>query len=203
MQQIGGVPETKRGDGTVKTSARIEEVVATAAAGSATTTFEEVYAQYFPFVWRCLRGLGITAASLDDAAQDVFLVVHRQLATFRGQSSLRTWLFGIVRNVASNHRRSARRRGTEPAPVGVELADPGADPLQRAQSAEAAAFIQSFLLRIGERKQMVFMLAVIEEMPIPEVAAALAIPVNTAYTRLRAARADFQRALRAKEASHG
>jgi RNA polymerase sigma-70 factor (ECF subfamily) len=202
LQQIGGAPETNLGDGTVKTSARIEEVAAPAPEGGA-ASFDEVYAEHFPFVWRCLRGLGVAVAALDDAAQDVFLVVHRQLASFRGQSSLRTWLFGIVRNVASNHRRGARRKATEPAPAGEEPAHPGAGPLERAQDAEAAAFIQSFLLRVGERKQLVFMLAVIEEMTIPEVAATLCIPLNTAYTRLRSVRADFQRALRAKEGRHG
>jgi RNA polymerase sigma-70 factor (ECF subfamily) len=96
-----------------------------------------------------------------------------------------------------------RRKATEPAPAGEEPAHPDAGPLERAQDAEAAAFIQSFLLRVGERKQVVFMLAVIEEMTIPEVAAALSIPLNTAYTRLRSVRADFQRALRAKEGRHG
>ena len=167
------------------------------------TTFEEVYAQHFPFVWRCLRGLGVGVPSLDDAAQDVFLVVHRQLPSFRGESSLRTWLFGIVRSVASNHRRGARRKATEPAPSDGEPAHPAAGPLERAQDAEAAAFIHSFLARLGERKQGVFLLAMIEEMTIPEVAAALSIPINTAYTRLRSVRADFQRALRAKEGRDG
>lgn len=187
----------------MKTSARIEEVAATVPEGGA-ASFEEVYTQHFPFVWRCLRGLGVAGLALDDAAQDVFLVVHRQLPTFRGQSSLRTWLFGIVRNVASNHRRGVRRKATEPAPAaGEEAAHPAPSPLERAQDAEAAAFIQSFLLRIGERKQLVFMLAVIEEMTIPEVAAALSIPLNTAYTRLRSVRTDFERALRAREGRHG
>jgi RNA polymerase sigma-70 factor (ECF subfamily) len=133
----------------------------------------------------------------------VFLVVHRRLPSFRGESSLRTWLFSIVRNVASNHRRGAQRKATEPVPAeAFEAAHPGAGPLERAQDAEAAAFIQRFLQGLGARKRDMFLLAVIEEMTIPEVAAALSIPVNTAYTRLRAVRADFQRALRAKESRH-
>ncbi|HEY3498366.1 MAG TPA: sigma-70 family RNA polymerase sigma factor, partial [Polyangiaceae bacterium] len=65
-----------------------------------TCDFAGTYREHFPFVWRCLRGLGVREAALDDAAQDVFVIVHRRLRDFRGESSLRTWLYGVVRNVA-------------------------------------------------------------------------------------------------------
>jgi RNA polymerase sigma-70 factor (ECF subfamily) len=162
-------------------------------------SFEEVYAAYFPFVWRCLRTLGIPSEGRDDAAQDVFVVVHRRMGGFRGQSSLKTWLYGIVRNVASNHRRTIHRKGAPATPSGDEAAHPAAGPVERAQDAEAAAFVESFLATLGPSHRDVFVLGVIEEMSGPEVAAALSIPLNTAYTRLRAARADFERALRAEE----
>ncbi|HVX97185.1 MAG TPA: sigma-70 family RNA polymerase sigma factor [Polyangia bacterium] len=158
-------------------------------------TFDRVYAEHFPFVWRCLRALGISDAAVDDAAQDVFLIVHRQLGTFRGQSTLRTWLFAILRNVASNHRRAVGRgaAGRESIRQAASLGAPG--PLEHAQNLEAAAFVQSFLAGLDEKKRAVFVLGALEEMSMPEVAAALSIPLNTAYTRLRRARADFQRAL--------
>jgi len=156
----------------------------------------EVYARHFGFVWRCLRGLGVPEAALDDAAQDVFLVVHRRLATFRGESTLRTWLFGIARHVASNHLRGTRRKEArqEPLPA-LESVSAGPGPLEGAQDREAAAFVQAFLGGLGPKKRDLFVLAVLEEMSIPEVAAALSIPLNTAYTRLRSVRADFERAL--------
>ena len=53
----------------------------------------------------------------------------------------------------------------------------------------------AFLAGLDDKKRDLFILAVLEEMTIPEVAAALAIPLNTAYTRLRSVRADFERAL--------
>ena len=71
--------------------------------------------------------------------------------------------------------------------------DPG--PHERAADAEAAAFVESFVGGLDEKRRDIFILAVLEEMTIPEVAAALSIPVNTAYTRLRAVRAEFERAL--------
>lgn len=156
--------------------------------------FDATYAEYFPFVWRCLRGLGVAEAGLDDAAQDVFVVVHRRFAEFRGSSTVRTWLYGIVRNVASNHRRSLSRK-REAGPLDVEPPSLAPGPAEAAEQAESAAFIERFLGGVDVKKREVFMLALLEEMTMPEIAEALGIPVNTAYSRLRLARADFQRAL--------
>lgn len=158
------------------------------------TGFEAIYGEHFAFVWRCLRGLGVAEAALDDAAQDVFVIVHRRLPEFRGESTVRTWLYGIVRNVASNARRSQRRKG-ELEPLPTDLASSAGDPLKSAQDKEAAKFIAGFLDRVSDKKRELFVLAILEQMSIPEVAEALAIPLNTAYTRLRSVRADFQAAL--------
>jgi RNA polymerase sigma-70 factor (ECF subfamily) len=158
-------------------------------------SFDDIYARYFPFVWRCLRGLGVPREALDDAAQDAFLVVHRQLAGFRGESSPQTWLYGIARHVASNHQRRSRRKQAPLEPLVAEPAHPDPGPHERAADAEAAAFVEAFVAGLDEKRRDIFILAVLEEMTIPEVAAALSVPVNTAYTRLRAVRAEFERAL--------
>src|SRR6185369_14856561 len=150
-----------------------------------------------PFVWRCLRGLGVPEPLLDDAAQDVFLVVHRRLAEFAGRSSVRTWLYGIVRNVASNQRRGTARQ-RHPQPLDDELPSRTPGPLEHAEEAEAAAFVQRFLNTVEPKRREVFILSLLEEMSIPEVAATLSIPINTAYTRLRLVRADFHEALSAE-----
>jgi RNA polymerase sigma-70 factor, ECF subfamily len=158
-------------------------------------SFDAFYNSHFPFVWRCLRGLGVPADGLDDAAQDVFLIVHRQLPGFRGESSAQTWLYGIARHVAANHHRRARRKQAPLEPLTAEPPHPDPDPHERAADAEAATFVEAFLETLDDKKRDIFVLAVLEEMTIPEVAAALSIPLNTAYTRLRAVRADFERAL--------
>ncbi|HEY3498103.1 MAG TPA: sigma-70 family RNA polymerase sigma factor, partial [Polyangiaceae bacterium] len=141
-----------------------------------------------------LRGLGVREAALDDAAQDVFVIVHRRLRDFRGESSLRTWLYGVVRNVASNYRRSASRKDRS-EPLDARLPSSAPDPHQRAAEAEAASFVQRFLGALDDKKRDVFVLALIEELSIPEVAEMLSIPLNTAYTRLRTVRAEFRAAL--------
>jgi RNA polymerase sigma-70 factor, ECF subfamily len=158
-------------------------------------SFDDIYTRHFPFVWRCLRGLGVPRGALDDAAQDVFLVVHRQLAGFRGESSPQTWLYGIARHVAANHQRRTRRKQEPLEPLLSEPPHPDPGPHERAADAEAAAFVETFVAGLNDKRRDIFILAVLEEMTIPEVAVALSIPVNTAYTRLRAVRAEFERAI--------
>jgi RNA polymerase sigma-70 factor (ECF subfamily) len=158
-------------------------------------SLEAIYDEYFDFVWRSLRRLGIPDAQLDDAVQDVFLVVHRRLGEFEGRSTLKTWLFGITLRVASVHRRTAARRPTEP--LVEDLPDQTASPLADAftEAAEAARLVRRLLECLDEDRRAVFVLAELEEMTAPEISAALGVNLNTVYSRLRLARRDFDAAL--------
>src|SRR5512146_2914504 len=94
----------------------------------AVLTFEEVYEEHFAFVWRNLRRLGVTEAGLRDAAQDVFVVVHRRMHEFAGRGSVQAWLYSILRRVAADHRRRARRKDildAEPLDTVVDSGEPG------------------------------------------------------------------------------
>src|SRR5882672_7077286 len=82
-----------------------------AAAEAPAAVFAEVYQEWFGFVWRSARGLGVADAALDDVVQEIFVIVHRRLRDFEGRSSIRTWLSGIVLNVVRHHRRSLARKG--------------------------------------------------------------------------------------------
>jgi RNA polymerase sigma-70 factor (ECF subfamily) len=161
-------------------------------------TFEDVYDQHFELVWRGLRAQGLEGAALDDAVQDVFLTVHRRLPTFEHRSELTTWLYGIVRHVGFNHLRRHRRKGG-----GVELpptlasSQPG--PEQVASDHEALRFLQGFLTGLDEAKRQVFLLCEVEQLPAPEVSRALGVKLNTVYSRLRAARREFSRAVAARK----
>jgi RNA polymerase sigma-70 factor (ECF subfamily) len=136
----------------------------------------------------------VPAASQDDAAQEVFVVVHRRLPEFRGESSVRTWLYGIVRNIASNVRRSQRRKGGLEELQDNEPSEQP-DPLRNLETREAADFVQQFLGGLDDNKRDLFVLAIIEQLSMPEIAPILGVPLNTAYTRLRTLRGEFQSAL--------
>jgi RNA polymerase sigma-70 factor (ECF subfamily) len=159
-------------------------------------SFDEVYAAHFAFVWRVLRTFGVPDAALEDAAQDVFVVVHRRLPEFEGRSAITTWLFAIARRIASAQRRKGGKDGrTEP------LADEPAGPTDTFAAfsrAQAAATVLSILDTMDEDKRVVFALVELEQLSVPEVARMLDLNLNTAYSRLRLARQAFELAVRAR-----
>jgi RNA polymerase sigma-70 factor (ECF subfamily) len=165
--------------------------------------FEVVYDQNFAFVWRCLRRLGVPDRLLDDAAQDVFIVVHRRLGEFEGRSSLKSWLFAIARRVAHDHRRRVgRKERTEELPE--TLADTRAStPAHDAERAQAVRVLYEILGGLDDDKREVFVLAELEQMTVPEIADAIGANVNTVYSRLRAARQGFEAAVARRLARQG
>lgn len=167
----------------------------------ARVTFDDLYEQHFDFVWRSLRRMGVPPSHLDDAAQEVFVVVHRRLADFEGRSSAKTWLFGIALRVASEFRRWNRRKNQHDE-LHETVPDGAASPHERAERREAARVLDACLLAIAEERRAVFVLMELEGMSAPEVAEATAVPVNTVYSRLRLARAEFEREVARRRSAH-
>jgi RNA polymerase sigma-70 factor, ECF subfamily len=168
-----------------------------------TPHFELVYKQHFNFVWRSLRLLGVAPEMVEDAAQDVFSVVSRQLAAFEGRSSLRTWLFAILQRVAANHRRTRRRKLQQLDPLDDSLVDHQPTPHVRAEAAEALAVIEGFCAKLDDEWRALFVLSLLEDIPASEVASALGIPLNTVYSRVRSLREGLRRALSSREEERG
>jgi RNA polymerase sigma-70 factor (ECF subfamily) len=163
-------------------------------------TFADVYRESFDFVWRTARGLGVPAAALDDVVQEIFIVVHNRLPSFEGRSTLRTWISGITLNVIRRHRRTTQRKS--PHEVAKEEPDDpasirasGKDPYEAALHAEGTRILSVILAELDDDKREVLVLAELEELTVPEIAEALSIKLNTAYSRLRLARQEFEQAL--------
>jgi RNA polymerase sigma-70 factor, ECF subfamily len=153
-------------------------------------------------VWRSLRRLGVPAASLDDAVQDVFLVVHRRWNDFKNQSSRRTWIYGIALRVASEHSRRARREqsrlsATDPDLVHSESFSPDTLTDQSAREREAGRLLHDVLSRLAEGDREILVLVDLEERSVVEAAEVMGMNLNTAYSRLRRARHHFEKALKA------
>ncbi len=148
--------------------------------------FAEVFRQHAPFVWRALRRLGVAEADVEDVCQEVFMVVTRKLGSFEGRSALRTWIYGICARTASDYRRRAVRReiATEEVPVGGVDGQQDRALLEK----EARRTLDRILDQLDEDKRAVFVLYEIEELTMADVAEALACPLQTAYSRLHAAR---------------
>jgi RNA polymerase sigma-70 factor (ECF subfamily) len=158
--------------------------------------FDAVYNEHFAFVWRNLRRLGVPERSLRDAAQEVFLVVHRRLGEFEGRAPLRSWLYSIVTRVAFTNRRTRLRKELRDVEDPEFVADQAsAGPEASAERGEALRLVLELLGELEEDKRTVLILADLEEMTVPEIAAAVNANPNTVYSRLRAARSELRRAL--------
>ncbi len=164
---------------------------------------EEAFEQHFSMVWRSLRRLGVSQAALDDAVQDVFLVLHRRWSDFEHQSSLRTWIYGILLRVASDHTRRARRERARWSPEVPELESSSESPDRIYQQREAARLLQFALAQLDSKEREMLVLVDLEERSAVEAAEALGIKLNTAYSRLRRARHSFEKALRSAQSKPG
>jgi RNA polymerase sigma-70 factor (ECF subfamily) len=162
----------------------------------AVPSFDEVYEAHFAFVWRVLRTFGVPETGLEDAAQDVFVVVHRRLPDFEGRAAVTTWLFAIARRVAGAHRRRAGR-DTRIDPLDDDLVA-NVDTFAALSRAQAVATVLAILDTMDEDKRMVFALVELEQLSVPEVAKLLELNLNTAYSRLRIARQHFEARVRAR-----
>jgi RNA polymerase sigma-70 factor (ECF subfamily) len=160
--------------------------------------FPEIYHRYFDFVWSSVRHLGVGADGIDDVVQEVFIVIHAKLHTVQQPESLRSWIYGVVRRTVSGHRRSQLGKPTATAPLELlewAPAPASGTPLAVAEQNAQWALLSSLLAELDPPKREVFILAELEEMTVPEIADALELPLNTAYSRLRAARQAFEAGL--------
>jgi RNA polymerase sigma-70 factor (ECF subfamily) len=157
---------------------------------------ESIHESHADFVWCSLQRLGVRPADLEDALQEVFVVVYRKLASFNGSSQLSTWLFGISMRVASAYRRKAYRRRERTvvdldAAAGASL---GGGPEEALVEQEARARLASVLDELEPARRAIFVMFEIESIGCAEIADQLGLPLGTVYSRLGAARVEFSKA---------
>ena len=153
---------------------------------------KQVYVEYAPVVWRGLRRLGVRDSQLEDALQDVFLIVHRRLARFEGRSTLRTWIYGIAVRVAKDYRRTERRYARRMDRLAIALtndADAGTTPFESTERREASQLLYAILSALPGQLRDVLVLVELEELSVSEASAALGLRLRTCQRRLRTATA--------------
>lgn len=159
----------------------------------------EVYRSSFQYVWHLLRRLGVEERHLEDGAHEVFLVVYRRWDSYDPGRPLRPWLAGIAVRVASDLRRRAshRREQVEGDVERLQRPPSGPPAAERVVEArEARALVSAALAALRPERREVFVLHEIEGHSIPDLVEPLGVPLNTLYSRLRLARADFATAVR-------
>ena len=156
--------------------------------------FRRIFDGHAATVSRTLRYLGVPESELMDAAQEVFLVVHRRYREFEGRSSLSTWIRQICLRVALSTR---RRRGRRREDVLEQPPDAGVDADQHAviERREQRAVLNRLLDALDDDQRAVIVLYEIELLPMREVAETVGCPLQTAYSRRKAALERLRAAL--------
>ena len=157
-------------------------------------SFRAVFDAELTYVWNVLRRLGVPSADAEDVVHEVFLVVHRQLGVYDPSRPLRPWLFGICARKASDYRRLARHR-REVAPSDREPIDEAPGGEEQLAQRQVQRQVSAALDALDFDQRAVLVMHDMEEHPMPVVAEALAIPLNTGYSRLRLARKAFAQAI--------
>jgi len=141
----------------------------------------------------------VAAEEVEDVAQDVFLHVHRSLASFRGDSRFSTWLYRLTLNVARMH---VRRQKSRPKlrlmgdDERGELEKPDHQtPAREADRNERARALYRLLARLSEKKREALVLHDLEGVTAEEISKLLEIPVMTVRTRVFYARKELYAAL--------
>jgi RNA polymerase sigma-70 factor (ECF subfamily) len=161
------------------------------AAPDARPTFRDIFESELHFIWNTLRRFGVADRDLEDVAHEVLVVVNRHLGEYDPARPLRPWLFAITFRCASDYRRLARHRREALAAEDIERADASERADDALIGSEEKNLARRALLAVPEDRRAVVILFDFEEVPMHEVAAALGIPLKTAYSRLRVGREEL------------
>ena len=160
------------------------------------TEFERLFRTHFRAVCNRLRTMGVREADIDDAAQEVFVVLHRRLDSLPDKEGVRHWLAAVATRVAYGFTRKTRNRHElhDDAPDTREASDSLADEAMAAR--EDHEQLLALLDGLDADKRLVFVMHDVEDLTAREVADMLGIPLNTVYSRLRLARGELARAVK-------
>lgn len=150
---------------------------------------DAVLARMAPIVLGWCRRLGAGSIDVEDATQEILLVLGRRLEGLSRAEDLEPWVFTVTRNVVRRHaRRAWWRRWVPGAPEGPSRA---ASPEETSATAEVIRLMDRCLGKLPEEQREILVLRLVEERSDAEVARLLGLPHGTVKSRLRLARASF------------
>lgn len=150
-------------------------------------SFELVYRHHFRQVHRWICRL-VPQADAEDLCQDVFLVVHRQLAEFEGRARMSTWLFQITYRVIGAYVRRQRTRRVAHALLSWAQPSPEHAHVDPAVRSEEATAVREALEALPLKHRSVLVLFELEQWTCQDIATAMSLPLETVYSRLHYAR---------------
>lgn len=151
--------------------------------------------EHYDFIWRLLARLNVAAPEVDDAAQQVFMVLVSREELVIKPGSERAFLYGVALRVAKEFRRKAQNALNHISPDPDVLVDRAPDLEAVAERSQARRQLDRILEQMPENLKEAFILFELEDMSVPQIAELVGIPTGTVASRLRRARALFQKAV--------
>lgn len=172
-----------------------EAVLAACGTGDAAALgalFDRFHRDVYRFVGRFPS---IAEAGRDDLVQATFLEIRRTAASYRGASSVRTWILGIAANLARHALRGERRRWTRQAKYLAHPATPPRAPDEQTDERRLLARVSTAMAELPRELQLVFVLCDLEHVAGAEAAKLIGVPVGTVWRRLHEARKALRDAI--------
>ena len=183
---------------------RIDRELVARAAGGDGAAFDDLVRRHEGRVFRLVRAATATREDAEDALQEAFLAAYRARGSFRGDSSVRTWLLVIARHAAYHVRTRRAKSETAAADDTLESLAAAAgwgdmDPERRFREGERRQRVTRALATLAPGDREVLVLRDVEELAGDEVARALGVTVPAMKSRLHRARLRLAAALRDEE----
>lgn len=164
--------------------------------------FNALVAKYQTQVFNTAYGMLSDYEDASDAAQEVFIKVYRSIASFRGQSSLTTWIYRICANVCSDTLRKRQRRGIHLSIDADDDENPASKlpsdeptPAERLEQTERQRLVREAVDSLRPEYKEIIVLSDMEQLSYEETAKILRCPVGTVKSRLNRARNALRKKL--------
>jgi RNA polymerase sigma-70 factor (ECF subfamily) len=181
-----------------------EDALVTALSQGVEEAYEILIQRYQQPVYNLVCRLLNDPSDACDIVQEVFLKVFRNIGSFRGNSSLKTWIYRIAVNEAYNHRRWFSRHQRQEIALAAEegmpcyadsLADPGRTPFDQAADLETRALVEAALEKLNAKFRAAVVLRDIEDLSYEEIATVLDVSLGTVKSRILRGREALRKIL--------
>lgn len=168
--------------------------------------FEEIYRAFSSAVYTIALNITQNREDAEEAAQDAFVKVFKQLKSFKFESSFGTWVYRVAVNSAINiyNARARHRKRSAGLDEAADVADPASGLARERLDKEGLGLkAAGMLAHLSPEQRSCIVLRELEGLDYKEIAAALAIPLNTVRTRLKRARESLVKYCRKEGLGYG
>jgi RNA polymerase sigma-70 factor (ECF subfamily) len=181
-----------------------EDALVNALSRGAEDAYEILIQRYHQPVYSLVCRLMSDPSDAPDIVQEVFLKVFRNIGAFRGNSSLKTWIYRIAVNEAYNHRRWFCRHQRQEVSLGSEegtanyiggMTDTGRSPFEQAADRETRALVEQALEKLNPKFRAAVVLRDIEDLSYEDIATVLDVSLGTVKSRIMRGREGLRKIL--------